>query len=300
MTILKFGGTSLESAASIEAVLTIINNKRISNSTGIVVSAISGITNLLQNSVQKCLHNTPIQEMTDEFKDRHQKLFNELKIQYPSCSLKDLENFLEQNTTILSDSLSMIRQNKSCPLDLYCQILSLGELISAQLITTLLANQGKKVLLLHPENFIKTRGPLDQADPIVSKVVRRFDRLLNNTYDCLIMAGFIGSCFETNKLSLLGRNSSDYSATLMAVGLKASSCEIWSDVDGLFTKDPNVENDALHISRLSYEEALLSYQQAKVIHPKAVQLLAEFKIPLYLKNTFNPTHPGTKIYNLVD
>ena len=109
------------------------------------------------------------------------------------------------------------------------------------------------------------------------------------------MSGFIASDRE-GTLSLLGRNGSDTSASLMAVGVKAARCEIWTDVDGIYTGDPHQIPDAQLIPAMSYGEAMeLAFYGAKVLPPKTTGILAAHNIPLYIKNTFDPTQGGTKI-----
>jgi aspartokinase/homoserine dehydrogenase 1 len=129
----------------------------------------------------------------------------------------------------------------------------------------------------------------------MDELERRFSELEVPANSCILMSGFISSTMDGTP-SLLGRNGSDFSASLMAVGLKADACEIWTDVDGIYTSDPNKIKDAMLINHMSYGEAMeLAFYGASVLHPKTTAALADKKIPLYIKNTFNPTHPGTCI-----
>ncbi len=114
------------------------------------------------------------------------------------------------------------------------------------------------------------------------------------------MPGFTAAGAD-GKVVTLGRNGSDYSAAVLAACLDADSCEIWTDVDGVYNTDPRVVADAKLLSQLSYQEAMeLSYFGAKVLHPKTISPIAQFQIPCYIKNSFNPQAPGTLVSNLPD
>ncbi|MDE5284822.1 MAG: bifunctional aspartate kinase/homoserine dehydrogenase I, partial [Candidatus Blochmannia sp. A2] len=103
---------------------------------------------------------------------------------------------------------------------------------------------------------------------------------------------------KKEELVLLGRNGSDYSAAILSVCLHANCCEIWTDVDGVFTSDPKEVPNAYLLKVISYEEAMeLSYFGAKVLHPRTIQPLFKFNIPCFIKNTNNITSPGTLICN---
>jgi aspartokinase/homoserine dehydrogenase 1 len=95
---------------------------------------------------------------------------------------------------------------------------------------------------------------------------------------------------------VLGRNGSDYSAAVLAACLRADCCEIWTDVDGVYTCDPRQVPDARLLKSMSYQEAMeLSYFGAKVLHPRTIAPIAQFQIPCLIKNTGNPQAPGTLI-----
>ncbi len=109
------------------------------------------------------------------------------------------------------------------------------------------------------------------------------------------MAGFTAGN-EQGELVLLGRNGSDYSAACLAACLKADVCEIWTDVDGVYTCDPRLVPDAVCLETMSYQEAMeLSYFGAKVIHPRTIGPLVPLNIPCLIKNTGNPDGKGTLI-----
>ena len=109
----------------------------------------------------------------------------------------------------------------------------------------------------------------------------------------ILMAGFTAGN-EKGELVVLGRNGSDYSAAVLAACLRADCCEIWTDVDGVYTCDPRQVPDARLLKSMSYQEAMeLSYFGAKVLHPRTIAPIAQFQIPCLIKNTGNPQAPGT-------
>ena len=111
----------------------------------------------------------------------------------------------------------------------------------------------------------------------------------------ILMAGFTAGN-ERGELVVLGRNGSDYSAAVLAACLRADCCEIWTDVDGVYTCDPRQVPDARLLKSMSYREAMeLSYFGAKVLHPRTIAPIAQFQIPCLIKNTANPQAPGTLI-----
>ncbi len=119
--------------------------------------------------------------------------------------------------------------------------------------------------------------------------------LRDKTFDQIVITGFIASNKEGRR-SILGRNGSDFSAAIFAKLFKAKDLTIWTDVDGIFTADPSRVRSAFVIDSLSYQEALeLAYFGAKVLHPMTIAPVFERKIPLYIKNSFNPKSAGTYI-----
>ena len=166
-------------------------------------------------------------------------------------------------------------------------------------ITRLIKSKLIKIRHIDSQDFIKTSGLLKKGDAVITAIANNFMLLDHSKFQIILMSGFIGSN-ESNDLSLLGRNGSDYSAALMALGLKAKSCEVWTDVDGIYTGDPNQISAAKLIAEMSYEEATeLAFYGAKVLHPMTAKVLSNYGIDLYIKNTFNPATEGTKVSNIL-
>ncbi|MGB6975854.1 MAG: bifunctional aspartate kinase/homoserine dehydrogenase I, partial [Gammaproteobacteria bacterium] len=179
----------------------------------------------------------------------------------------------------------------------YAQILSLGERLSAQIMYTFMQAKNVEVELLDSREYIKTKGAFREGVPIIEEIEKRFSKFRNKSPQVLLMAGFVASNME-NKLTLLGRNGSDYSAALMAAGLQSECCEIWTDVDGIYTADPRLIPDAKFTSEMSYGEAMeLSFYGAKVLHPKTIAPLITRRIPMRICNSLKPSGAGTKIHH---
>lgn len=295
--ILKFGGTSLGNAGRILGILEIISSRMKKTNVGIVLSAVSGITNLLVTSVDKAVQGESYQDLLDEYVKIHRDIIDDLSKTYPNLPHQALQSFIATICQQVTQLLQGVQLIKECPPKSYCKILSFGEVASARIVFELLRSAKVEVTFLNAQDYIKTKGELIEGTPIMDELITRFGAVKNKP--CLLMSGFIASDLEGN-LSLLGRNGSDYSASLMAVGTHAERCEIWTDVDGIYTADPNQVPDAKLISRMSYGEAMeLAFYGAKVLHPKTTAVLVSARIPLYIKNSFNPMREGTKISEMV-
>ena len=295
MHVLKFGGTSVGTAKRLLECLTIVRERTTHTRIGVVLSAVSGITNTLDASIKTAKDGGDINVLVDAFSATHRSIIDELVLSKPALNKNELDRFLNDICQRYSALLHGVQLINECPTKVYCQILSFGERMSARIFAELLHCDGVNTHFIDASDFIKTKGPLDEGTPIMEELDRRFSAIRNTPHDCILMSGFIASDID-GTLSLLGRNGSDFSGSLMAVGLNAERCEIWTDVDGIYTSDPNKIPDAMLINSMSYGEAMeLAFYGATVLHPKTTAALAERDIPLYIKNTFNPTHPGTCI-----
>lgn len=295
MHVLKFGGTSVGSSKRLLECLTIVRERTQHTRVGVVLSAVSGITNKLVASISSAKKGDDIGNLIDEFAKIHCTIIDELAIQKPILAKDDLYLFLDDICYTYKALLQGVQLINECPTKVYCQILSFGERLSARIFQELLRCEGVNTLFIDAANFIKTKGALDEGTPIMEELEERFKTIRDTPHDCILMSGFIASDMDGTQ-SLLGRNGSDFSGSLMAVGLHAERCEIWTDVDGIYTSDPNKIKDAMLIKSMSYGEAMeLAFYGATVLHPKTTSAVAERNIPLYIRNTFNPAHPGTCI-----
>lgn len=286
--VLKFGGSSLKSEALFNRVADIALEKLRNGRVALVLSAPGKTTDKLIQLI----------DLAKKGKDFEQELNNFQK----SCIEDIVPNrgsFDTQMTRIfdfLQKRLDGIKHLEACPDRVYIDILSLGEKISIHYMKALLEDKGKSPTLLDPITFFKT----DEGDPLnalirINESKDSVQNALNTKSDIFVMPGFVAGD-ENGEAVLLGRNGSDYSATALAACAGATSCEIWTDVDGVMTCDPRIVENPRVLENLSYEEAMeLSRFNAKILHAKTIAPIARFHIPCSIKNTYNPDADGTLI-----
>lgn len=294
MKILKFGGSSVGNAARIKSVIAIIQdsikeNKNIS----VVFSALQGITDLL---IKMCnlaaLGKLEYLDVFKEIENRHIKTIQDLiEIKNQSgviASIKMSLNELEDVT----NGVYLVKELSPRTLDF---IMSFGERLSCFLINQALLDANIKSEFLDSRQLVKTDNNFGAARVdfnLTNKNIKEFFKV--NT-KLQVITGFIGST-KNNETTTLGRGGSDYSASIFGAALGADEIEIWTDVDGVMTADPKKVKNAFPLETVTYEEAMeLSHFGAKVIHPPTMHPALSKKIPLRIKNTFNPAFPGTVI-----
>ena len=164
----------------------------------------------------------------------------------------------------------------------------------------LLRVRGHKVRIIDPVAVLVTEGGIMESSVNIDLSRQRYQMLPKIEGAITLMAGFCGGN-QKGELVLLGRNGSDYSAACLAAISNAECCEIWTDVDGVYSCDPRAVPDAVLLRRMSYKEAMeLSYFGAKVLHPRTISPIARFHIPCLIKNTMNPQGEGTLIAEETD
>lgn len=276
MKILKFGGTSVGSPDSINKVVRIILNEKKNSSIAVVVSAFSGITNQLIELYDLAWQQLDYQELFQKIMNRHNNK--------PRILFDELVDHLKTIKTKQKKSLA--------DLDL---IMSFGERLSAGNIADIFNEHGIKSECLDARQLVKTNSDYGQAQVKIEETYQNIRNYFIKHKDLQIITGFIGST-DDNQTTTLGRGSSDYTASLFAAALSASAIEIWTDVDGIMTADPNKSASAKTIDLLSYDEAKkMADTGAKVLFPLAIIPAKQFNIPIYIKNTFHPHAAGTII-----
>lgn len=299
MQVLKFGGSSVGSAEAIDKVIAIVIESSKKEPTIVVVSAMSGVTDQLLMLAQSAsqgneAYKTIIQNIEQKHLDAVRAL---LPIQQQSGTLsmvKQLLNELESNCEglFMLRELSMRMQDK---------IISFGEVLSSKIISAAFESRGIKQQWVDSRNLIKTDSKYFNAvvnkDLTDSTIQAYFSAKENNSFDVYMAPGFIASDKDGNTTTL-GRGGSDYTGAIYAAALKASALEIWTDVSGMMTADPRMVSNAKEIPQISYQEAMeLSHFGAKIIYPPTIQPVMYQNIPVWIKNTFEPSHPGTIIEN---
>ncbi|MCL1141450.1 bifunctional aspartate kinase/homoserine dehydrogenase I [Shewanella gaetbuli] len=301
MKVMKFGGTSLANWSRFMMAADIIAESSKVEPVATVLSAPATITNALLEMVDLAVTGQPYQQVITHIEN----VFNDLYSQAGKTLLSDEQQSLLQQK--LADQMTQWKYKLEgicllgeCPDSVKATIVVSGEKLSAALMEQVMLAKNIKAAQLDPVSLFLAHGkPLESVVDInVSKL--RFNVLPLNDFKVWVMPGFTASDAH-GKVVTLGRNGSDYSAAVLAACINASSCEIWTDVDGVYNTDPRVVTDAKLLSQLSYQEAMeLSYFGAKVLHPKTIAPIAQYHIPCYIKNSFNPQAPGTLVSNEED
>jgi len=302
MLILKFGGTSIGSNEGIKKVIEILLDHEHKGRIGlIVVSALSGVTDALIGMNHLAASGAEgYVEKAGLIKKRHEEAAAAF------ISGEELEKTLESLNSMISEllrileSTAILRESSLRTLDL---VMSFGERLSAFLLASILKAHGVPAAYLDARSLIKTDNNFGKANVNLEKschAIRLFFKAHDRGADhpggpIHVTTGFIGSAPD-NSVTTLGRGGSDLSSAIFAVALEADEMEIWTDVDGILTADPRQVKNAFRIDTISYIEAMeLSHFGAKVIYPPAIRPALEKGIPIRIKNTFNPSCPGTAV-----
>lgn len=298
MKVLKFGGSSVASADRIKHVIEIIKPYLHDETPVVVFSAFGGVTDMLITLGKLALAgDASYKNQLTQLENRHLDVVRTLvAIQKQSsiiARVKVLANELE-------DVLQGVFLVKECTPRTLDYIMSFGERLSALIISEVMRGQGMDVEFLDAREVIRTDNQFGHARVDFTVTNARIKSYLETHRGLQIVTGFIGSS-ETGETTTIGRSGSDYTAAIFAGALNASSLEIWTDVDGMMTADPRKVKKAFTVKEMTYEEAMeLSHFGAKVIFSSTMQPAMQYGIPIWIKNTFNPTFEGTVIRDQAD
>ena len=292
MKVLKFGGTSVADAESIDCVSKII--KKDKNNLTVVISALGGITNILSIMLEKAGNgDDSYKNNINEIEKRHLKL---IKNRIPITKQSGVVSFVKTQLNNLENLLDSVFSLREVTLKSSATITSFGEILSSSIIYEIFKHENIDVILENSRNLIETK--LQNNREIVN-LIKTKDKVISffkkNNSRVTLIPGFIASN-NNGEPTTLGRGGSDYSAALLANILDADILEIWTDVSGMYTANPKLVSEAIPITNLSYYEAMeLSHFGAKVIYPPTLQPIIEKQIPMIIKNTFKPDDQGTLI-----
>jgi aspartokinase/homoserine dehydrogenase 1 len=295
-TVHKFGGTSVADASCIRLVAGIIGSQRRGNNLAVVVSAMKGVTDDLLGLVEKAAKHQPVEATLAALRARHEKANVELLgPEGAKAIMAEFDKDLADIDSVLK-ALALVRAASNRSRDL---VSGYGEIWSARQIAAFFKQEFGKtrdVLFMNARDVLVIEhtemGPIAVWDLSRPKVMAA----LPNGFDGVaVITGFVASD-KDGLPTTLGRNGSDYSASIFGALLDADEVHIWTDVDGVMSGDPRQVPEAKIIDEMSYSEAMeLAYFGAKVIHPQTMAPAVGRGIPLWIRNTFNATHPGTKI-----
>ena len=284
MKVVKFGGKSLANGKGLESSLNIISNK-VSNGERIalVVSARGKTTDQLESILEKAKNNLPYADEFERLKNYQLEIDNSVDL---AVEFKLLDEIF-RGVNLLGDYSPKVKD----------QVLSQGEIVSAKLIANLLNKKGVKANFADARLLIKTNNQFGSAQPFENtseeNVIAFFRNQPNDVTQ--IITGFIGSSLQ-GETTTLGRNGSNYTASLIANFLNAEEFQNYTHVSGIYTANPDLVENSKKIEKLSYQEANeMANFGANILHAKTIIPLIEKNIPLRILNTFDPENPGTKL-----
>ena len=294
--IMKFGGTSVGSLAAIRQAIEIVRAARAEwPRLAVVISAMSGVTDALIAAAHAAAQGdeaAPARTALD-LRAKHLAVLHAL-----APGAKDVELIIStylDEFAALCHAIGVLGEASPRALD---AISSLGERMSAPLVAAALTHAGLPAQAVDAAEVILTDAAHQSASPDMEATeasARAVIEPLLTQGVVPVITGFIGAT-RAGVVTTLGRGGSDFSAAIFGVALGADEVWIWTDVDGVMTADPRVVADAQTLHELSFREiSELAYYGAKVLHPKTIRPVIERGIDLWIKNTFNPGHPGTLI-----
>lgn len=293
MKVLKFGGTSVGTAESLTNVKQIVTACK--GQVIVVVSALGGVTNqLIQMADLAEAHSDEWESILEQVKARHMSVIDAVVPEDRQAQCKTvIEGFISEG---LYSYYAMLYANNQLPPaykeQLRDAIVSHGEIMSSAIVASMIDG----AVPHYAPNFIKTKDVdyeriLDNAS--FELITKEFDGRLEQVH---VTQGFIAEDSTDGKKTNLGRGGSDFTAALIAAALDAEALEIWTDVDGFMTADPRTNPDATVIPQMTYAQAQeMCEAGAKVIYTPTLGPVAFKHIPVWVKNTFNPTATGTVI-----
>lgn len=294
---MKFGGTSVGSIEAIERLLHIIRKAREeAEQVAIVVSAMNGVTDLLLSGMLAA-EKGDVSSLATIEKTLRERHIGVLQMLAPG----EFKGVIAEIEALIADYVSFCEGVKvlgeAIPRALD-YTMGLGERMSARQVAAVLRTAGVPALAFDSHHLIVTDDHFQDAAPYIDETRSKIEALVVPTLQegkVAVITGFIGAT-RNGIVTTLGRGGSDYSGAIIAASLASDELWIWTDVNGVMSADPRIVPDARTIKSLIYREvAELAYYGAKVVHPKTIQPLRDIGMPLRVKNTFEPDHPGTLI-----
>ena len=292
--VVKFGGTSVGTAPSIERTAEIIKEKKCKKI--VVVSAFAGVTNEI-NELCKFLEKQHLKEaiaVLESIKKRHIKIAKELLVD--EMILETINSKIDEYHSYI-DAIKVLGEISNRTKDLF---FSLGEYLSSIIISVFYRKMGLNAVWSNSRDIIKTDSNFTSAKIDYQETEEACSHLMKLHFeenDTIVCGGFYGSDMN-NEITTLGRGGSDLSAAVIARCVKAGKLEIYTDVSGIMSADPRIVKEAHTLTDVTYNEASeLAISGAKVLHPRTIAPAVEQNIPVFVLNTFDNNSTGTKISN---
>lgn len=295
MQVLKFGGSSVAHAENINKVIDIVQKATINGRTVVVVSALSGVTDLLLQAASLAVNGS--EEYKERLKLIEQKHLDAVKQLIPVTNQSHLLSMVKKVCNEMEDICNGILLLQELTARTNDRMASYGEWLSSQIIAAAFQAKGFQAFWVDTRELIITDSNYTTAGVDFSVTNQKITEYFHARKDNLfILPGFIAKD-SSGITTTLGRGGSDYTAAILAAALDASVLQIWTDVSGMMTADPRLTTHAKIIPQISYQEAMeLSHFGAKVIYPPTLQPVMVKNIPVYIKNTFSQDDAGTRIH----
>ncbi|MFW5683231.1 MAG: aspartate kinase [Spirochaetota bacterium] len=290
MKVMKFGGSSVADAARITRVIDIIESAHRQERVCAVFSAMRGVTDRLLDAAREAATGFEgFWNRLEAVRTAHRESVTTL-CPDDTALLAQVDTLCDELDE-LAHGVFLVRECTPRTLDL---IVGFGERLNCTVIAAAMARRGLAARYVDAREMIRTDDTHGSAEV---EFARSYDLIAAALAgdDLPVVTGFIAAT-DSGVATTLGRNGSDYTASIVGAGAEASAIEIWTDVDGVYSADPRFVPDSFVLPEISYQEAMeLSYFGAKVIHPYTMVPAVEKGIPLWIKNTMNPTARGTII-----
>jgi bifunctional aspartokinase / homoserine dehydrogenase 1 len=293
MRVLKFGGSSVGDAKRIAEVCAIVRDAAAAGPVAVVLSAMKGITDrLLLTAAEAASADGDYPANLEQIRIRHAQTIESLFGPSDRAAiLAPIDDLINELSEILR-GVALVKECSPRTMDL---VVSFGERMSCRLVAAYLNSIGTPAIMVDARDLIITDDYHGSAAVDFAVSYRLIREALQGLSEIPVVTGFIAST-EDGVTTTLGRNGSDYTASLVAAAVDADAIEIWTDVDGVLSADPRCVADAFVVPQLSFKEAMeLSYFGAEVIHPYTMIPAVERNIPIWIKNTLNPAAIGTRI-----
>jgi aspartokinase/homoserine dehydrogenase 1 len=303
LLVMKFGGTSMGSAERIQVAAAICQQQREQWSVLAVVSAMSGVTDLLLGTLRhaEAGDEAGIESSVESLVARHEKTCRELLTDPVRCgrAITGIRELIADFRRIAHGML-MLGERPPRSID---EAIAIGERLSALMLAECLEASLIPARAINAGDVIVTDAVFGNATPIMEATRAKADkhvRPLLASGILPVVTGFNGATTD-GRPTTLGRGGSDFSASILAAALDASELWIWTDVDGIMSADPRSVPEARVLDALTYNEAAeLAYNGAKVLHPRTLAPLIDRQIPVWSKNSFHLEHPGTRIVSTLE
>jgi aspartokinase/homoserine dehydrogenase 1 len=297
LLIMKFGGTSMGSAERMRVAARIVQEEQKKRPVVVVVSAMSKITDLLLDAMRhaEAGNRAAVEANLANLRGRHEETCRDLLPAARQAAVTARIAELIGEFERIVNGMAMLGERPPRSVD---EAVVTGEWLSATLFSEYLAVTGTPAEAVNARDAVVTDAMFGNASPLMEQTAEKARaRLLPllRAGTLPVVTGFNGATAD-GRPTTLGRGGSDFSASILAAALDAGELWIWTDVDGIMSADPRLVPDAQVLDAITYAEAAeLAYNGAKVLHPRTLAPLADKKIPVWSKNSFDTGKPGTKI-----